>query len=122
MVLDRKNYIKKMGTILKNKTKFQLTKGNANLQNVKKFQGFLSRLKQKSVLDNSVYDQIRPNAAVIPALYSLPKVHKDNVSLKPTLYSIGSLTYQGASWLSKSLSELRHSKRHLPFYQNDSCP
>ena len=59
VVLDRKNYIRKMGTILKDKTKFQLRRGNANLENLKKFQGFLSRLKQKSVLDDSVYNQIR---------------------------------------------------------------
>ena len=47
VVLDRKNYIKKMSTILKDKTKFQPRKGNANLDNLKKFQGFLSRLKKK---------------------------------------------------------------------------
>jgi len=43
VVLDRKHYIKKMGTILKDKTKFQPRKGKANLENLKKFQGFLSR-------------------------------------------------------------------------------
>ena len=37
VVSDRKNYIKKMGTILKDKTKFQPRKGNANLQNLKIF-------------------------------------------------------------------------------------
>ena len=31
VVLDRKNDIKKMSTILKDKTKFQPRKGNANL-------------------------------------------------------------------------------------------
>ena len=57
VVLDRKHYIKKMGTILKDKTKFQPRKGKANLENLKKFQGFLSRLKKKGVLDDSVYNQ-----------------------------------------------------------------
>jgi len=107
VVFDRKNYIKKMGTILKDKTKFQPRKGNANLENLKKFQAFLSRLKKKGVLDDSVYNQIRPTAAFTPTLYGLPKVHKDNVPLRPILWSIGSLTYQCASWLSKSLKELR---------------
>ena len=95
-----------MGTILKDKKKFQPWKGNANLENLKKFQGFLSRLK-KSVLDDSVYNQIRPTAAVTPTVYGLPKVHKDNVPLRSILISIGILTYQCASWLSKSLKELR---------------
>ena len=96
-----------MGTILKDKTKFQPGKGNANLENLKKFQGFLSRLKNKGVLDDSVYNQIRPTAAVTPTLYGLPKVHKDIVPMRPILCSIGSLTYQCASRLSKSLKELR---------------
>jgi len=34
MLLDRKKCIKKMGTILKDKTKFQPRKGNANLENL----------------------------------------------------------------------------------------
>jgi len=66
-------------------------------------------LKKKGVLDDSVYNQIRPTAAVTPTLYDLPKVHK--IPLRPILCSIGSLTYHCASWLSKSLSELR---RHPP--------
>jgi len=86
-----------VGTILKDKTKFQPGKGNANLENLKKFQGFLSRLKNKGVLDDSVYNQIRPTAAVTPTLYGLPKVHKDNVPLRPILCLIGSWTYQCVS-------------------------
>jgi len=50
VVLDKKDYIKKRGTILKDKTKFQPKKSNANLENLKKFQGFLSRLKMKGAL------------------------------------------------------------------------
>ena len=57
-----------------------------------------------TVLDDSVYNQIRPTAAVTPTLYGLPEVHKDNVPLRPIICSIGSLTYQCVSWLSKSLA------------------
>ena len=96
-----------LGTILKDKTKFQPKKSNANLENLKKFHGFLSRLKRKGALGENVYNEIRPTAAVTPALYGLPKVQKDNIPLRPILCSIGSFTYQCDSWLSKSLSELR---------------
>ena len=58
VVLDKKDYIKKMGTILKDKTKFQPKKSNANLENLKKFQGFLSRLKRKGALGENVYNEI----------------------------------------------------------------
>ena len=99
VVLDKKDYIKKMGTILKDKTKFQPKKSNDNLENLKKFQGFLSRLKRKGALDENVYNEIRPTAAVTSGL---PKVQKDNIPLRPILCSIGSFTYQRDSWLSKS--------------------
>jgi len=89
------------------RTKFQPKKSNANLENLKKFQGFLSRLKRKGVLGENVYNEIRPTVAVTRTLYGLPKVHKDYIPLRPILCSIGSFTYQCASWLSKSLSELR---------------
>jgi len=93
VVLDKKDYIKKMGTILKDKTKFQPRKGNANLENLKKFQRFLSRLKRKGALGESVYNEIRPTAAVTPTLCGLPKVHKNNIPLRPILCSISSFTY-----------------------------
>ena len=96
-----------LGTILKDKTKFQPKKSNANLENLKEFQGFLSRLKRKGAPGENVYNEIRPTSAVTPTLYGLPKVHKDNIPLRPILCSIGSFSYQCASWLSKSLSELR---------------
>ena len=109
VVLDKKDYIRKMGTILKNKTKFQPKKSNANLENVKKFQGFLSMLIRKGALGENIYNEIRPTTVVTPTWYGLPKVHKDNIPLRPILCSIGSFTNQCASWLSKSLSELcRH--------------
>ena len=76
VVLDKKDYIKKVGTILKDKTRFQPRKGNANLENLKKFQGFLSRLKRKDALGENVYHEIRPTAAVTPTLYGLPKFIK----------------------------------------------
>ena len=50
MLLDTKDYIKKIGTILKHKTKFQLKKSNAKVKNVKKFQGFQSEQRKISCL------------------------------------------------------------------------
>ena len=47
MVLDRKNYIKKIGIILKDKTKFQPRKGNANLENFKEISWFSEYIEKK---------------------------------------------------------------------------
>ena len=58
VVLDQKVYIKKMGTVLKDKTKFQPKKSNVNLENLKKFQGFPSRLKRRGALGENVYNEI----------------------------------------------------------------
>jgi len=77
MVLDKKRLHQQDGTILKDKTKFQLRKSDGNLENLKKFQGFLSRLKKEGVLGESVFIEFRPTATVTPTLHGLTKVKKD---------------------------------------------
>jgi len=57
MLLDTKDYIKKIGTILKHKTKFQLKKSNAKVKNVKKFQGFQVSKEKYHVCINLLYQR-----------------------------------------------------------------
>jgi len=58
VILDKKDYIKNMGTNLKDKAKLQLRKGNANLKNLKTFQEFLGRLKKVFTIKVFTSDQL----------------------------------------------------------------
>ena len=42
-----------------------------------------------------------PQRASAPKFYGLPRIHKENVPLRPIVSSIGSVTYEVAKELSK---------------------
>ena len=49
-----------------------------------KFQRFLSRLKSQGAISPEEYHRFCPTAAAAtPTLYVLPKLHEENVSIRP---------------------------------------
>ena len=108
VVMDRAEYVTKMKVILNDESKFKAVLKDNNLDNLVKFQRFLSRLKSKGAISPEEYQRIRPTAAATPTLYGLPKLHKDNVPMRPILSSIGSYNHECAAWLSEILTPLRH--------------
>ena len=68
-----------------------------------------SRLK---LLDDWTKNQIYPTSYDVPKFYGLPKIHKANVPLRPTVSSIGSLTYAAAKYLAKILGPLVGNTPH----------
>lgn len=77
------------------------------------FQGFLYRLKKNKKLSEEVYQEIRPTAAATPTLYGLPKLHKENIPMRPILASYDSFNYSTAVWLNKILAPLREHSTAL---------
>ena len=52
------------------------------------------------------YKKLYPTGAGTPKFYGLPKVHKAGVPLRPTVSSIGAVTYETSKELSKILESL----------------
>ena len=109
VILNKKDYVSKMETIIFDKTKFKLVNNNNNLDQLRKFQGFIFRLKKNGCLTDDNYRRIRPVAASTPILYGNPKVHKDNIPMRPIISSIGSFNHDCAAWLSEILTPLRNN-------------
>ena len=85
--------------------KFQPANHNNNVQQLQKFQLFLARLKKHKATHDEVYRRIRSTSASISTL--LPKMHKNDSSLRPILSSVGSYNHECAEWLSEILTPLR---------------
>ena len=80
---------------------------NNFFKQLKKFQSFLFRLKKSGSINPEIYNRIRPTFTSLPTLYGLPKIHKENTTLRPILSSIGSYNHECTIWLSEILSPLR---------------
>ena len=60
----------------------------------------LHKLRQ---LSREYYKRIKPVGSLHPRMYGLPKVHKQNVPLRPILSKVGSAQHQLAKWLGELL-------------------
>ena len=82
VILNRSDYIQKMGNIFEDKTKF-LIMGSVNLhdntaKNEQKLQKHLLGLVNQNILARDVYDRTRPTGSQRPSMYGLPETHKED--------------------------------------------
>ena len=50
-------------------------------------------MKGERNIDKNTYNKVYPTRASAPKFYGLPKIHKEDVPLRPIVSSIGSVTY-----------------------------
>ena len=95
VLLNKSDYVKKMENILLDKSKFKPSTNNI-LKQLKKFQSFLFRLEKSGSINQEIYNRIRPTSTSLRTLYGLPKIHKENTPLRPTLSSTGNYNHKCA--------------------------
>jgi hypothetical protein len=59
-----------------------------------------------SNLDERTKKLLTPNNEIAPRIYSLPKIHKEDIPLRPIVNTIGSPTYELAKHVANILSPL----------------
>ena len=69
-------------------------------------------MKGKGNIDENTYRKVYPTGASAPTFYGLPKIHKEDVPLKPIVSSIGSVNYGVTKELSQILKPLVGSSSH----------
>ena len=109
-MLNRTDYIKKMNSILEDKTKF-LTLGPSsekdNTSNIEsRIQRRLLQLPKNDLLPANLYDLIRPTGSQRPRMYGLSKTPKKDVPLRPILSMTSSAQHQLTKYLSTLLESV----------------
>ena len=66
----------------------------------------LNEMEEVGDLPTPLKRRLAPNNSVVPHIYRLPKVHKEDVPLQPIVCTTGSATYDLAKELSRILSLL----------------
>ena len=70
----------------------------------------LTDLKDRNMIDKNMHKKLNPTTD--PRFYNLPKVHKTNMPLPLIVSSIGTITYEYASYLAKVLFTLVGKTEH----------
>ena len=66
----------------------------------------LKTIKSEGRIDEVTYKKLYPTGAGTPNFYGLPKVHKAGMPLRPTVSSIGAVSYETSKELSRILKPL----------------
>ena len=111
VIMDRQDYINKAKHLLNQPTYRAIPWDPTNtIKN--KLINILERVKNQTGLDNVTYKSMYPTGCVPPKFCGLPKIHKPDTPLRPTVSSCGSLTYGVAKKLTKILKPLVVNSPH----------
>ena len=113
VILNKNDFIDKMQAILDDPSKFVKlvpASSNDNTANIEsKLQKCLLELFKEDSIPKSLYQNIHPTRSQKPRMYGLPKMHKTNVPLRPTLSMMSSSHHELSKWLANLLqSVLKH--------------
>ena len=70
-------------------------------------------------IPKDIYWKIYPKTDLVPRVYGLPKIHKNNRPLRPIVASIEGITYKVAKYLSEVLSPLVGKTQHFILNSED---
>ena len=108
VLLNTKDYVDKMMTILKDTSKFKCLGPVEAFDRTRKVEedlrDDLKELQEEGKITNAIVESVWPIGSLRPRMYGLPKVHKANVPLRPILAMIKSPQHNLAKWLNGLLA------------------
>ena len=110
VILNKTDYNRKIQALINDKSKFKQLKEDPTEKRELCLQKYLRYLKNLGAFSEEVLNQIRPCGSNPSRIYGLPKLHKDNVPLRPIVSGIGSYTHKLAKYLSNILKPLTINK------------
>ena len=112
VVMDKKEYIQKMNQLLEDKNTYRLLKMDPTNKHKNRLINILRRIKSEGRLEEGSYKKMYPTGASSPKLYGLPKIHKNDIPLRPIVSSQGSVSYGVAKELARILKPLTGNNNH----------
>ena len=104
VLMNKSEYLEKMNDILSDSTKFCCRFDDPTIERERKLSRLLYRLKINGHISEEFYHMARPTGSNPGRLYGLPKIHKNDIPLRPVLSSIGTFNYGLAKALKGMLS------------------
>ncbi|XP_062849575.1 uncharacterized protein LOC134311850 [Trichomycterus rosablanca] len=111
VLLNQIDYHEKVMLLLSDTNTYELLKQDPGSSYKKKVIDCLKVLEQNNAIDRALYYKLYPGEAT-PSLYGLPKIHKQDVPLRPIVCMINSVTYNISKFLASILNPLVGSTEH----------
>ncbi|CAM4831585.1 unnamed protein product [Rotaria magnacalcarata] len=108
--MNRQDYVNKMLNILNDSTKFSFLLEDPTIKREKLLNDLLKRLYNEHCITDQFHSIAGATGSYPGRLHGLPKIHKENVPLRPVLSSIGTFNYGLAKAFSQILSTIIEKK------------
>ena len=95
VVMNKSDYIDKANNLLQDPMTYQPLKSDPGKTTLNHINQKLKLLKKQEKIDENTYKQIRSNDAITAKFYGLPKIHKENIPLRPIVSLPGSSPTSG---------------------------
>ena len=112
VVIDTVEYIKKAKGVLEDTNTYKAIQADPTSKLKNKLISILRRIKNATGLQDNIYRKMYPTGASPPRFYGLPKIHKNNIPLRPIVSSIGSVAYGLAKVLADIIKPLMGCSEH----------
>ena len=106
VVMDREEYNKKAQALLEDRGTYKILKAEPTNRMKTKLINLLKKIKSEGGTNDSLYKKMYYTGVVPPKFYGLPKVHKRDIPLRPTVSSRGSISYEVAKELARIIRPL----------------
>ena len=110
--MDRTEYNNKAQKLLEDRATYKEIKTDPTNKLKNKFINLLNKTKAEGGITDQLYKKMYPTRAVAPKFYGLPKIHKRDIPLRPTVSSGGSINHEVAKELSRILRPLVGNSPH----------
>jgi hypothetical protein len=120
VLMDKSDYIDKVNLVLEDSSKFQRVEGDI-FKKILSEEGKINRFVRKTfggVDENGrhfpTYNQLLVSGSSLGILYGLPKIHKENVPIRPILSACNTPAYNLAKYLVPIISPLTKNEYTVP--------
>ncbi|XP_076028455.1 uncharacterized protein LOC143017551 [Oratosquilla oratoria] len=113
VVMDKEDYDQKALVLLQDTQTYTIVPQDPTKKLQAKVERELKELREKRIINDDEWKKMRPGDSTIPKFYGLPKVHKENIPLRPIVAFRNSPTYHLASYLAKLLRPLVTNSPHM---------
>ena len=102
--MNKADYLNKMTTILSDTSRFNEIPSSQdiykiNIKTKDRINYQLRKLKEKNSISQEEYNDLYISGSSPPILYGQPKVHKDNILMRPILAAFNAASYKLAKFL-----------------------